>query len=983
MGVTDGTTLDDTLISYWIINGEYYNANLVAGTYPTLARKLTTVPYEFEYNGAFQITDDGGNVVSTTTLTEVSTPGNIWITNDGIIFPGTILDYLSDNPTTYATLSSVAGGVTNVATALSGPGPLTLFAPPNSAFAAIDQGVLSLLIAPENSGELESVLLHHVIPGKVASSFVTDGLIATTTQGNLTFTVSGGIFVTDALTRGTSCQIGVDSVDIFRSNGVIHSTACVLTPKTLADVVVENGLIQLATAAQTYGILPVLLSPTPLTLFGPTDAAFSQVNLTALTADQIAGVLGYHTVGLGVPAANAALYSGQNVPTAINATFKVFVNGSVTLTDSLSQVATVTTVDKFALNGILHIIDSVLIPGTIAQIAESNPLTNAVAGLAVQFGLADAITGITMFLPTNAALLANLIALSSVPGRTAKFIFEYHGITQSLFADIPTNPETTGASVIFFNTTSFQLIINYGLLLDQMSNRVTDETGNTVNIIDLDIVGTDGTINIIDNFLFPFDISSIASIDATAKATSDLTTLVTAYTAAGLDTTLALSNMVGLTIFAPTNSAFSKLADGLIPYLLTNITLLESVLSLHVYNGTLLAGDIVLLFNQGQPITTLAGIDLIIGVTADSAALTLTDPAGNVITITTFDIFCTNGVVHLIDTVIESSPGAYDFTIADYLAVYNDTDIFAATFTILTNVITSLPFLDFSMNVSDANAMNTLFAPLDISFASLNINQTKLVSVISNVILLERLLGYHLVSGKVLSTDIMNNSLVTTSSGDNFTTILSGLGVEIMDMDDYNDNSVVTMANIQVTNGIIHIIDRVLGPETGFITKPVTSIYNYIIENQDAKMLTTLATQISRSEDLIFFLDGFGPFTIFAPNDGAFGSSDIDPTDLTALLSNVTMVELLLTYHLVEGLVYSSNLTDGMIIETFLGENIKINKNGTGVFIKDVSIVNSDAQVVFADIVTGNGIIHIIDNVLQYEDGLLTPTSAPSMTPTM
>ena len=88
MGVTDGTTLDDTLISYWIINGEFNNSNLVAGTYQTLARKITTFPYEFDYDGAFQITDDGGNVVNTTILTERTMPGNIWATNNGVIYPG-------------------------------------------------------------------------------------------------------------------------------------------------------------------------------------------------------------------------------------------------------------------------------------------------------------------------------------------------------------------------------------------------------------------------------------------------------------------------------------------------------------------------------------------------------------------------------------------------------------------------------------------------------------------------------------------------------------------------------------------------------------------------------------------------------------------------------------------------------------------------------------------------------------------------------
>ena len=89
MGITDGSKLDDTLISYWIIMGEFNNSDLATGTYTTMAKKVSQVAYTFDYDATtLKITDAGGNLVDTTTLTEASTPGNIWITNTAVIYPG-------------------------------------------------------------------------------------------------------------------------------------------------------------------------------------------------------------------------------------------------------------------------------------------------------------------------------------------------------------------------------------------------------------------------------------------------------------------------------------------------------------------------------------------------------------------------------------------------------------------------------------------------------------------------------------------------------------------------------------------------------------------------------------------------------------------------------------------------------------------------------------------------------------------------------
>ena len=182
----------------------------------------------------------------------------------------------------YRTLWNNINSVSDVAMTLSGPGTFTLFAPTNTAFAAVDEEVLSILAT--NIPELTSVLNYHLLPAKVLSSMVTDGLIVTTVQGsNLTFTVSGGIFVTDALRR-TTCQIGVETVDIFRSNGVIHSISCVLTPTNLTRSP-TTGMPSISPSNTPTTATPTILtvSPTLLPTKSPTLAILVPTNTPSLS----------------------------------------------------------------------------------------------------------------------------------------------------------------------------------------------------------------------------------------------------------------------------------------------------------------------------------------------------------------------------------------------------------------------------------------------------------------------------------------------------------------------------------------------------------------------------------------------------------------------------------------------------------------------------------------------------------------------------
>lgn len=105
---------------------------------------------------------------------------------------------------------------------LKGPGPFTVFAPTDAAFAALPAGTVEDLLKPENKDKLIAVLTYHVVPGKVMSTDLTEGMTAATVQGgNVTITLEGGAKVNGAT---------VSTADIEASNGVIHVIDAVILP---------------------------------------------------------------------------------------------------------------------------------------------------------------------------------------------------------------------------------------------------------------------------------------------------------------------------------------------------------------------------------------------------------------------------------------------------------------------------------------------------------------------------------------------------------------------------------------------------------------------------------------------------------------------------------------------------------------------------------------------------------------------------------
>jgi transforming growth factor-beta-induced protein len=259
--------------------------------------------------------------------------------------------------TTLASLLQKAGLVDTLATG----GPFTVFAPTDAAFAKVPKATLDALAA--DPAKLKAVLLYHVVPGRVTAADVAKLTSAKTAEGrSLAIKVANGSVFVDAAQ--------VTTPDVEATNGVIHVIDSVLIPKE-ATATAPKTIVQTAVAAGSFktlasllkkaGLVGTLQGKGPFTVFAPTDAAFAKLpkaTLAALAKDKakLRSVLLYHVVKGNVPAAkvvtlrSAKTLNGKSVSIRVTGG-KVSVGG-----------ARVTTADVKASNGVIHVVNKVLIP---------------------------------------------------------------------------------------------------------------------------------------------------------------------------------------------------------------------------------------------------------------------------------------------------------------------------------------------------------------------------------------------------------------------------------------------------------------------------------------------------------------------------------------------------------------------------------------------------------------------------------------------
>ena len=557
------------------------------------------------------------------------------------------------------TITEIASETTNLSTlysaleasgldaALDGPGPFTVFAPSNAAFAELDPATLNTIISTPSL--LTSLLQYHVVAGEVFSDDLSNGPVQTLLSGQtVDVSIAGG----SVTLNGSS---NVTDADIDASNGVIHIIDEVLIPEdffaqTIVQIAAGNPNFSTLVAALSKPELSDLLAaandPTAdLTVFAPTNDAFDATlvalgkqSIDDIPVELLREIVTYHILG-------TAVFSNQLTDGAEVATLLPDETVTVDLTNGVKiNDATVLEADIQAVNGVIHAVNGVLLPsyvefslGTVAEVVLFEKDFTILAAALRRANLLETVAttnNITVFAPDNAAFVAaGITSLDDVTDETLDAVLKYHVLTSVVKSgDIPNNgvvPTLEGGSIYF------------GMLFNQ-AVRINGST----EIKNVDIEKSNGVIHVIDRTLVPPADDVVDMLDKLTESDkgdnlSTLVGLILAYP----DVAEALSTADGITVFAPTNTAFDAIAD-VIPTLSDDQIL--DILQYHVagaiqFRENLQEGqDIIMLNNETLTVSAIIG-DLI----------TLEDQSGGEdAAVEEVNIQGSNGVVHVIDKVL-------------------------------------------------------------------------------------------------------------------------------------------------------------------------------------------------------------------------------------------------------------------------------------------------------------------------------------------
>lgn len=278
----------------------------------------------------------------------------------------TIVEVAVANPNFSSLVTAVS--TAGLVDALSGEGPFTVFAPTDDAFAALDSATLTdLLNNPESLGALQGILTYHVVPGRITAEDLgldvaalfkgeaISGYLQTLNGADLRFDITPfGVLI-----NGDTM---VTTPDIEASNGIIHVIDKVLLPpQDIVDTAIAAGFNTLVAAVQAAGLEGALRGPGPLTVFAPTEDAFAALGADTINAlladpDTLANILLYHVTSGQAYSTEVAAGPLTMLNTA-SAEISITPEGGLKIND-----ANIVITDIVAANGVIHVIDAVILP---------------------------------------------------------------------------------------------------------------------------------------------------------------------------------------------------------------------------------------------------------------------------------------------------------------------------------------------------------------------------------------------------------------------------------------------------------------------------------------------------------------------------------------------------------------------------------------------------------------------------------------------
>ncbi|WP_419191489.1 fasciclin domain-containing protein [Engelhardtia mirabilis] len=678
-----------------------------------------------------------------------------------------------------------AAGLTST---VEGASAATVLAPTDAALAApLADGSLFGSLTP---AEQADVLTYHVL----AASLGTAALQGATGTGlGEVDTLDGRqVFIERLGTQLYANDLPLEPVGIKTQNGFVHRLDSVLLPPAddLIATLNERGYTIFAAVLANLGVAAVLQDPTAeYTLLAPSDAALlSLVGTQTLdellapeNAEQLLELVLYHSAP-GKASAAAGLEAGSVASSQGPALFFRPEGNGLRVSGALVE-----TINVPGGKGVLHGIDRLLGTDTVAGSVSGYDLdlaSVAISAADLSAALSDLNAKATLFAPTDGAFEALPsgqldLLIANGPAGDLPGLLTYHAVAGKLDSQ---------ALLVAGQQASLQ---GGDLIVEQIG---ATTYVNDAKVVDADLPASSGYVHRIDRVLsVPTDIYS------TLEARG-LDTLVAAIDATGAKALFDGSQATARTVFAPTEAAFEALPPGLLNCLLdgSQAANLQTLVLNHVANSKQTAAGAL----GAGSLTPVAGpaIDVTLG--AGDVVLV------NGVAISSVNVACTNGVVHVIDAVILDG---YQQLVPDNV----------------TELVQGLPVSGYGAikGVLEQTGLDvtlatpgpfTFFAPDDIAYIDLATDLGLMFTDLQEPAYddyMTEVMKYHVVVGEFLcAADLLAAGSVTTLGGEVLNITDNGVGGLTI-----GTEAGVVVANLLASNGVVHLIDRVLVPSTAVL----------------------------------------------------------------------------------------------------------------------------------------------------------------------
>ncbi|XP_047199361.1 periostin isoform X1 [Hippoglossus stenolepis] len=519
-----------------------------------------------------------------------------------------------------ATTTQQYADISKLREEIEGQGSFTLFAPSNEAWDLLDPSVRSALVSNVNI-ELYNALHYHMVNRRLLTKGMKDGMTVNSMYHDLGLHInhySNGVVTVNCARIIHGNQVA--------TNGVVHVIDRVISAvgSTIKDVLdVDEDLSSFNAAALASGMMDKLDQPGQFTLFAPTNAAFDKLNAGYLerimgNKDVIAALVNYHL--LKTVQCSEAITAGSVYETVEGSSIEIGCDGDSLTVNGIKMVLKK---DIVTTNGVIHLIDQVLIPDSAKEVMELMGDTQSVfTDMVSELGLAAAMrpqTEYTLLAPVNGAFTNEVM---STDQNLLRYILENHILKLKV-----TLSELYNGQLLETLAGQFLRVFIYRTAVC-IENACMLRGGKE---------GSNGAVHLMNSLIQPAKKTMYELLIADGRFKMFLSLMETA------DLTDLLKQEGSYTMFAPTDEAFADLSREDLALLRSDLNVLRTILLYHFSNGIFINGGL-----EGgvtNLLKTLQGNNLQVKSVNNSIHV-------NSVEVPASDLMATNGVVHIVKNLL-------------------------------------------------------------------------------------------------------------------------------------------------------------------------------------------------------------------------------------------------------------------------------------------------------------------------------------------